>query len=319
MTFAHEKMSASAAVPATADRGDIHCPVCWELMLDPVAIPCAPAMEHGGHVFCRKCLHRIVGTGRQTGLPACPLCRGAVPAEFSVALAPSVIAVARAALAADDNGESTVLAESIASSTGIRLVLGNRHELVPNPRRSRPKGKHLNHHKWTAFVSGFTSAETGVMTPLDCDLLVDSVTFNIAPYYTAWPNSDRRSIRVRRNPMVRSAPFEVERVGWGSFPMSFTIKFKSEFGLADLEVEHDLCFEDGGHCHGIDIMLTAEQAKMLEKRKKKPKSTGRNGGKRRRPRAGAKSAETFRKRGLQAMAAIKGRSVRELMNSYPRI
>jgi hypothetical protein len=45
--------------------------VCWEVLLDPVTLPC-------GHTLDQRCLQRVVAAGGS----ACPTCRKALPAEL---------------------------------------------------------------------------------------------------------------------------------------------------------------------------------------------------------------------------------------------
>mmetsp|Transcript_83655 Transcript_83655/g.231864 ORF Transcript_83655/g.231864 Transcript_83655/m.231864 type:complete len:246 (-) Transcript_83655:80-817(-) len=59
-------------------RHSLECPICLELLCDPLALPC-------GQAFCRKCVsHALVPEGPRR----CPLCRGDVAADFNPALAP---------------------------------------------------------------------------------------------------------------------------------------------------------------------------------------------------------------------------------------
>lgn len=124
----------------------------------------------------------------------------------------------------------------------VRLRFGNRHALVANPKMSK-NGKHLNRHKWTLFVELAGSAGS---PPLAIGDLVQSVRFKIAPFYTAWPASDTRSVRVGKNPEVRSAPFEVNRIGWGYFDTTMVVTWQPWWGLPPLELEHELSFDDEG-------------------------------------------------------------------------
>jgi hypothetical protein len=48
---------------------DCRCAVCFELLVDPVALPC-------GHTLDQRCLQRVVAAGGS----ACPTCRKALPA-----------------------------------------------------------------------------------------------------------------------------------------------------------------------------------------------------------------------------------------------
>jgi hypothetical protein len=50
---------------------DCSCAVCFEVLLDPVTLPC-------GHTLDQRCLQQLVTAGGS----ACPTCRKALPAEL---------------------------------------------------------------------------------------------------------------------------------------------------------------------------------------------------------------------------------------------
>jgi transcription initiation factor IIF auxiliary subunit len=131
--------------------------------------------------------------------------------------------------------------------TMLTLLVGNRHVMVNNPRRSK-NGKHINRHKWTAFVE-LQQNSTSI------DEFVEKVYFKLAPYYTTWPSNDNHSVRVGKNPEVRSAPFEVTRVGWGYFPVTIVITWKAWLAIPPTEIEHELCFDGSGSSstHRVDV------------------------------------------------------------------
>ena len=55
---------------------DCTCVVCFEVLLDPVALPC-------GHALDQRCLQRMMAAGQR----ACPTCRQVLPAiKFSVSV-----------------------------------------------------------------------------------------------------------------------------------------------------------------------------------------------------------------------------------------
>jgi len=75
---------------------------------------------------------------------------------------------------------------------------------------------------------------------------ISAVLFKLAPYYTLWPARDTRSVKVGNDPEVRSAPFEVTRVGWGYFPVKVIIKWQPWLKMEPTELEHELEFDGGG-------------------------------------------------------------------------
>merc|ERR1712224_886303 len=129
----------------------------------------------------------------------------------------------------------------------LTLIVGNRHQILDNPKRSK-NGKHINRHKWTLFVELQQNSSSIAE-------FVEKVKFKLAPYYTAWPRSDNHSVRVGKNPEVRTAPFEVTRVGWGYFPVTIVITWKSCLASPPTEIEHELCFDGNGSSstHRIDV------------------------------------------------------------------
>jgi len=146
----------------------------------------------------------------------------------------------------------------------LTLIAGNSHTIVDNPKRSK-NGKHINRHKWTLFVELQQNAKSIAE-------FVEKVKFKLAPYYTAWPSSDHHSFRVGKNPEVRSAPFEVTRIGWGYFPVTIMITWKSWLALPPTELEHELCFDGNGSSstHRIDVGVNSMMSDILSS------STGRS-------------------------------------------
>ena len=67
--------ASSSAGHKRAREPEIHdscsCAVCWEVLLDPVTLPC-------GHTLDQRCLQRVVAAGGS----ACPTCRKPLPAEL---------------------------------------------------------------------------------------------------------------------------------------------------------------------------------------------------------------------------------------------
>ena len=59
--------AAEVAAPDTILRQKLDCPICYELLHEPAALPC-------GHIFCRPCGARTLDQAFDQP-PLCPLCR----------------------------------------------------------------------------------------------------------------------------------------------------------------------------------------------------------------------------------------------------
>ncbi|KAL6059017.1 YEATS domain-containing protein 4-like [Balamuthia mandrillaris] len=104
------------------------------------------------------------------------------------------------------------------------LVVGNRYQSY----EERVSRGNPNFHEWTVYVAGMEGS--------DPSHLVERVTFRLHP--TFQPNV----IKVRR------PPFQMTRIGWGTFEIGVKIHFKKEAGMRDkvLKVKHMLVFQPGG-------------------------------------------------------------------------
>eukprot|EP00927_Polykrikos_kofoidii_P019772 TRINITY_DN19267_c0_g1_i1.p1 TRINITY_DN19267_c0_g1~~TRINITY_DN19267_c0_g1_i1.p1 ORF type:complete len:387 (-),score=49.96 TRINITY_DN19267_c0_g1_i1:248-1300(-) len=238
---------ASACVSPTASEGphrneDLDCAVCLEILCEPLRLACS-------HTFCRACCRSIFGSLRAQR--HCPLCRAVVSASFNPDTADADVPLDSMVRALRGQDLARRMSEiQAAASRSVRMVFGNRHELVANPKPSK-NGK-LNKHRWTAFVELESLGQSTDVEMLTSELIA-SVCFKIAPYYTAWPSSDKRSVRVGKNPEVRSAPFEVRRVGWGYFPVKIVVRWQEWLGLPEMTVEHELCFDGDGRRFTRDV------------------------------------------------------------------
>jgi len=103
-----------------------------------------------------------------------------------------------------------------------KISIGNEHSDIPEdqaqPSISLP-GTKLQ-HKWKMYVRGS-----------EIEQLVEKVEFGLHPSFQP------------SKVTVSSAPFEVERTGWGFFVVRVTIFYKSHLNKAPSEFEHELCFE----------------------------------------------------------------------------
>jgi len=216
----------------------LECAVCLDVLCEPLQLPCS-------HSFCRACL-------QCTTHPRCPLCRAQHPEGFNAATAPVHERLEEQLLRRYPEAYAQRIAEAAEAAMKMFTIrVGNRHELVANPKMTR-NGKHLNKHKWCAFVE---LQSDRAWKDYSTNFFVEKVLFKLAPCYTVWPAHDKRSVRVGKNPEVRSAPFEVTRIGWGYFDIDVVITWKSWLQMEPLEVNHLLSFDgEGDHSnHTIDM------------------------------------------------------------------
>jgi len=164
----------------------------------------------------------------------CPLCRFEAPVDYDPVTAPSPLVhlmrqvfPARYAQREAQQLEAAALEEAMAPLT-LQLRIGNRHELVSNPQRAK-NGKHLNKHRWTMFVESATPGQSGALG--EWTQHIATVKFELTPFFP-------------QDAVLRSPPFTTTRVGWGYFDVKVTIVFK-DARAPQLEVEHELCFDDG--------------------------------------------------------------------------
>lgn len=180
-----------------------------------------------------------------TVAPCCPLCRSAIPRSWKPAEMP-------ACRPPSARTQERLFRDAQASRRVI--TLGNRHELVSNPKWSR-NGKYLNKHKWAIFVHGQYE-------------FIDRVLFKLGPLYTAWPSSDTRSQKFPSadgkwlDPLVSRAPFEVTRIGWGYFDVTVEIHWKRELRQPVTVLQHELCFEADGKARTHTVVF--EHPELLQ-------------------------------------------------------
>jgi len=84
-----------------------------------------------------------------------------------------------------------------------------------------------NTHQWTVFVR---SPPSLLKDGIQIDDIVDSVEYKLHPTFS--PSVVR----------VGKAPFEVRRIGWGTFDVSVKVNFKSNLSKTPLKCKHELNF-----------------------------------------------------------------------------
>jgi len=109
-----------------------------------------------------------------------------------------------------------------------KILLGNTHDKIE-------KGDSQNSHRWTIYVK----------LPADqnekLDDYVEFVKFKLHPTFTP------------KNVKVKNSPYEMSRLGWGTFTVGVIIKWKPEFNAPPLKLEHTLNFSSPDTNRCVDI------------------------------------------------------------------
>lgn len=183
--------------------------------------------------------------GRQNAAGArlrCPLCRAEAPDDYDPVTAPAPLVHLMRQVFPERYAQREAQAEAAALEEGMahpRLLLriGNRHETVSNPQRSK-NGKHMNEHRWTMFVENAAGGSRSVGEWCED---IASVKFEITPFYP-------------QDAVLRKPPFCTTRTGWGYFDVAVTVTFKDARNVP-LVVQHELCFEAGGASEVHEVQL----------------------------------------------------------------
>lgn len=189
----------------------------------------------------------------------CPLCRTEAPDGFDPATAPTpLVSLMRELFPqryAQREAQQAEVAALEAAAAPLRLLLriGNRHEAVQSPQMTK-NGRYRNEHRWTMFVENAESR--GSFGP--CSDMIKNVRFKLTPFFPS-------------DAVLRTPPFCTTKVGWGYFDVTVTVTFKEGISTGALledevrsglrrrcdkfEVEHELCFEDGGASEVHEVLL----------------------------------------------------------------
>lgn len=191
---------------------ELSCPLCLDLVYDPVSTPCS-------HVYCRLCISRVLATGHSS----CPLCRRDI-SRFNANAAVTdqrILSLINASMPAD-----LVVRRARENSSRLEIVVGNLYEEVPH------RGKNSN--KWTMYVSlrGLASQHASS--------LIDKVVYELHPTF-------KPSVVTAFGPT-----FGICRYGWGTFSVKCQVHWTRQLALRPTEVDHYLSFEeDGGRSSAV--------------------------------------------------------------------
>jgi hypothetical protein len=203
-----------------ADINQYTCPICLNLLERPVQIECK-------HTFCSSCLDELLENNPK-GQLKCPMCRK-VNNKISYSVNKTVENYIKTNFPTEYASRVKALEEYLKSQEGItkiKIIYGNTHELVTNPKSSKSDKTVKNSHKWSCFVK---------ILGQDSSKFIRKVQFGLHPTFGTTEID------------VKSAPFQMTRIGWGTFEIPIKIFWHYEFGIKEpLELEHCLSFEGTG-------------------------------------------------------------------------
>jgi hypothetical protein len=230
---------------------ELSCPVCYEPFVEPIDAPC-------GHTFCRIDIEHLFRIRRPDDISRsflcsrhansvervrpCPMCRQ--PFTLS-SISPnehleSQVKTQYPHLYEERKKEVEAAYERLSQfeTHNLWLVVGNSHNDLGNTRyeTSRGRSARMQHrHEWEFYVRlvGNNNNEDGNQSGSEVEInrFIESVTVQLHPTFS--PSTVT----------LTEAPFQVRRVGWGTFGISAEIKFKPQWHRSPLSVFWMLQFD----------------------------------------------------------------------------
>ena len=233
-------------------KEEFTCPICLDLLIEPLKLPTCK------HIFCKRCCTKMVRlSDNQHVKRSCPLCRTIIKKSFDPKKA-QIDEDFREKVVDAFPSESKNLRLKIEEVQKYRLpklcvLYGNTHQRLKNPRKSK-RGKNL-WESWCTFVK-FVHTDAPENRIRNTEF-VKKVTFNFVKHY-------RSCYGVRRvRGKTAHGHFGAGGVGWGYFDYEINIEFIPELKMPPIVFVPELCFENGGITHELELDIDAEQAYLI--------------------------------------------------------
>ena len=196
---------------------DLHCPVCFEFIAEPITTPCR-------HVFCATCHKQFKNVK-----PQCPMCRKDLQETFEkVEIDLSLQDYIQKEYPEDFSNRKAQLIKQGKWQKNLIDVLfeyGNEYEKVVNPRMNAG-GTKLMAYKWKMFIRIKDELEL-------TKKVIRKVEYTLHPTYII--------------PKIEVPyPFTLEKLAWGSFNIQIKITFQPWTKIPVKILEHYLCFDGNG-------------------------------------------------------------------------
>ncbi len=229
------------------NKPEIHeCLICFGIMVEPIKLSCS-------HVYCLECLDKIITNGDKR----CPMDRKDFNFETDLIFEDNLY---NENLKYHEEAFKTAAKKVInerynrAGKVELELIYGNKHQQM--------KTSDQNRNKWTMFVklkkvsekkdaifkklrqlsnlnmiiNNNSNINTNDLTNQDFSFneseIINKVKFDLHPTFN--PPSV----------IVSSSPFEIKRIGWGTFNIDVTVSFPKHLNLENLKLSHYLEFDN---------------------------------------------------------------------------
>jgi hypothetical protein len=206
----------------TDDILQYSCPICLNLTVEPVHLVCT-------HTFCSVCLNEMIENFPCEKEFSCPMCRKMINKDCKIVIDIEMENYLKENFAIEYKQRIEQLIKYKNSQKNIlklKIVYGNTHQEVTNPKRSRSDKEKTNSHKWSCFVK----IENG-----QTKNYIRKVVFGMHPSFGATQIE------------VKAFPFQITRIGWGTFNIPITIHWHKNIKIQNpLVLEYELSFNANG-------------------------------------------------------------------------
>jgi hypothetical protein len=248
------------------------CCICLTMMVEPVRITC-------GHLVCLSCAEKLLINGN----PKCPMDRSPFDYEKDISYDENVFQTNFNKHNDEFMERATKIIKAREENYGLmplQVIYGNHHELKP--------GEDQNKHYWRCFVkveksNGKTQqmlekfrisspiykiigknpepdpelkkqkSKGGEDVEFEQEDIIKKVTFNLHPTFN--PPSI----------YVNKAPFQLSRIGWGTFNIGIVIEFQDYLKIDKMELDHMLSFSRALTRGYKDIYVDKEKLKEFKR------------------------------------------------------
>ena len=242
----------SCVVIDRAGKEEFTCPICLDLLIEPLKLPTCK------HILCKRCCTEMIRRNdNQHVKRSCPLCRTVIKKSFDPKSA-QIDEDFREKVMKAFPSESKDLRLQVEEGEKYRLpklcvLYGNTHQRLKTPIKNK-RGKKL-WECWYTFVK-FVHADAPEKRIRNTEF-VKKVTFNFVKHY--------RSCYGVRRVMGKTAHghFGAGGIGWGFFDYEINIEFIPELKIPPVSFVPELCFENGGITHELELDIDAAQAYLI--------------------------------------------------------